>query len=40
MICAQQRNQQANIAKLYLFIYLGSMATLALFTIWFLEILY
>lgn len=40
MICTQQRNQEVNIAKLYLFIYLISMATMALFTIWFLEILY
>lgn len=40
MICAQQKNQQANIAKLYLFVYLLSMITMALLTIWILEILY
>jgi len=40
MICAQQHNQKDNIAKVYLFVYLVSMVTMALFTIWFLEILY
>lgn len=40
IISMQQRNQTENISKLYLFVYLMAMPTMALFTIWWLAVLY
>ena len=40
IISMQQRNQVENIAKVYLFVYLTAMPTMALFTIWWLAVLY
>jgi len=40
IISMQQKNQTENISKLYLFVYLTAMPTMALFTIWWLAVLY